>query len=66
VFVCLNFVTFVMVAFGQLSIFIEIRKSSGIATTAEHSRRRDLKVARNLLFVVATDFMCWFPIGVMG
>jgi hypothetical protein len=66
VFVCLNFFTFVLVAVGQLSIFIEIRKSSGIATTVQTARKRDLKVARNLLLVVATDFMCWFPIGVMG
>ncbi|XP_060571983.1 G-protein coupled receptor GRL101-like [Ruditapes philippinarum] len=66
VFVCLNFLTFILVAVGQLSIFIEIRNYSGIATTVESSRKRDLKVARNLLLVVATDFMCWFPIGVMA
>lgn len=65
-FVGLNFVTFVLVAVGQLSIFVEIRKSAGIATSAAASRKRDLKVARNLLLVVATDFLCWFPIGVMG
>jgi hypothetical protein len=66
VFVCLNFLTFILVAIGQLWIFIEIRSYSGIATTVEASRKRDLKIARNLLLVVATDFMCWFPIGVMG
>lgn len=65
-FVCLNFVTFILIAVGQLSIFLEIRKSSGIAQSAATSRKRDLKVARNLLLVVATDFLCWFPIGVMG
>ncbi|XP_053380931.1 G-protein coupled receptor GRL101-like isoform X1 [Mercenaria mercenaria] len=66
IFVCLNFVTFLLVAVGQLSIFIEIRKSAGIATSVESARKRDLKVARNLLLVVATDFLCWFPIGVLG
>lgn len=65
-FVGLNFVTFVLVAVGQLSIFVEVRKSAGIAKSAATSRKRDLKVARNLLLVVATDFLCWFPIGVMG
>ncbi|XP_053381975.1 G-protein coupled receptor GRL101-like [Mercenaria mercenaria] len=66
IFVVLNFITFLLVAVGQWSIFYEIQKSSGMAKTAQTSRKRDLKVARNLLLVVATDFMCWFPIGVMG
>ncbi|XP_045163798.1 G-protein coupled receptor GRL101-like [Mercenaria mercenaria] len=66
VFVGLNFITFLLVAVGQWSIFFELQKASGMATTAQSSRKRDLKVARNLLLVVATDFMCWFPIGVMG
>ncbi|XP_053380125.1 G-protein coupled receptor GRL101-like [Mercenaria mercenaria] len=65
-FVGLNFITFIMVAFGQLSIFFGMKESTGNATTAEAARKRDLKVARNLLLVVATDFLCWFPIGVMG
>jgi hypothetical protein len=30
------------------------------------ARRNDLKVARNLLLLVGTDFACWFPIGCMG
>ncbi|XP_053385660.1 uncharacterized protein LOC123537998 [Mercenaria mercenaria] len=66
VFVVFNFITFLLVAIGQWTIFYEMQKSSGMATTAQSSRKRDLKVARNLLLVVATDFMCWFPIGVMG
>lgn len=65
-FVGLNFATFVLVAFGQWSIFVEIRRaSSGLGKTTA-GRKNDLTVARNLLLVVLTDFMCWFPIGVMG
>ncbi|XP_053389471.1 G-protein coupled receptor GRL101-like, partial [Mercenaria mercenaria] len=66
VFVLFNFITFLLVAAGQWTIFYEMRKSRGMATAPQSSRMRDLKVARNLLLVVATDFMCWFPIGVMG
>lgn len=66
VFICINFITFILVAIGQLSIFLEVNKHSGIATQAASTRKRDLKVARNLLLVVASDFLCWFPIGVMG
>lgn len=64
IFVGLNFVTFVLVAFGQWSIFMEIRKVGGGLDRS--GRTKDLKIARNLLLVVTTDFMCWFPIGVMG
>ena len=66
IFVGLNFATFVLVAFGQWSIFMEIRSVSGGMEKASTGRKNDLKVARNLLLVVLTDFLCWFPIGVMG
>ena len=36
------------------------------AKTVIKGRTSDLRVARNLLFVVATDFICWFPIGIIG
>ena len=29
-------------------------------------RSNDLRVSRNLLLVVTTDFMCWCPIGILG
>ncbi|XP_060588098.1 G-protein coupled receptor GRL101-like [Ruditapes philippinarum] len=66
IFVGLNFITFTLVAFGQISIFLEVKKSSSSMQKMHSGRRRDLIVARNLLLVVTTDFLCWFPIGVMG
>ncbi|XP_045206138.2 G-protein coupled receptor GRL101-like [Mercenaria mercenaria] len=66
IFVCLNFCTFCLVAVGQLSIFLEMRKATSGLKKTQMSRKRDLKVARNLILVATTDFMCWFPIGVMG
>ncbi|XP_053400492.1 uncharacterized protein LOC123556838 [Mercenaria mercenaria] len=66
VFIGLNFVTFLLIAFGQWSILLEVRKSSSKVTKQQSARKKDLKVARNLLLVVTTDFLCWFPIGVMG
>ncbi|XP_060558250.1 uncharacterized protein LOC132718555 [Ruditapes philippinarum] len=65
IFVGLNFITFVLVAFGQIAIFMEFKKTV-IAHTANKARKQDLTIARNLLLVVTTDFLCWFPIGVMG
>ncbi|XP_060586516.1 uncharacterized protein LOC132742201 [Ruditapes philippinarum] len=66
IFVGLNFGTFILVAFGQLSIFLELRKSSMGVKKTQQSRKRDLQVAKNLILVATTDFLCWFPIGLMG
>ncbi|XP_053373490.1 uncharacterized protein LOC123531432 isoform X2 [Mercenaria mercenaria] len=66
IFVGLNFCTFVLVAVGQLSIFMELRKANSSIRKTQRARRTDLKVARNLILVATTDFLCWFPIGVMG
>ena len=65
VFIGFNFVAFLLIAAGQCLIFREIRVTSNIRK-ASSNRRNDLVVARNLLLVVSTDFLCWFPIGVMG
>jgi hypothetical protein len=66
IFVGLNFCTFILVAIGQISIFTELRRAGSVMKKTHQSRKRDLRVARNLIFVATTDFLCWFPIGVMG
>ena len=67
IFVGFNFVMFVLIALGQLLIFTEIKKQTDISKRMNvKQRRNDLVVARNLLLLVSTDFMCWFPIGLMG
>ena len=71
IFLGLNFITFCLIAWGQVSIYMEIRKNSlmmeSIASrNVKTCKKRDLTVAKNLFFVVASDFMCWFPIGCIG
>ena len=65
VFIGFNFATFALITIGQCMLYSQIKKQSGksIRSTA---RRKDLVIARNLFLVVATDFLCWFPIGCMG
>ena len=65
-FIGFNFLTFLLIGLGQVLIFIEVRSSKVPMGKSGQSRSKDLKVARNLLFVVLTDFLCWFPIGVSG
>jgi hypothetical protein len=66
IFVVFNFITFLLIALGQWSIFKDIRNSKRTLKKTQSGRKKDLIVARNLLLVVATDFLCWFPIGCIG
>ncbi|XP_060064608.1 G-protein coupled receptor GRL101-like [Ylistrum balloti] len=66
VFVCLNSFVFVIIAIGQLCMFKSLMTSGGSRVASSLTRQRDMTVARTLFLVVATDFFCWFPIGVMG
>ncbi|XP_060064610.1 G-protein coupled receptor GRL101-like [Ylistrum balloti] len=66
VFVCLNSFVFVIIAIGQLCMFKSLMTSGGSRVASSLTRQRDMIVARTLFLVVATDFFCWFPIGVMG
>lgn len=66
IFVGFNFGTFLLISIGQFLIFFEIKRSKQRVKNQSTPRGNDLKIAKNLLLVVATDFMSWFPIGCMG
>ena len=65
-FIGFNSITFLLVACGQYLIYREINKSKKSTGASRYNRDNDLKVARNLLMVVTTDFLCWFPVGILG
>ena len=64
VFIVLNFVLFVLIATGQAFIYWSVQKNA--LTTDSSKVSRDLTVARRLISVAVTDFLCWFPIGLCG
>nr|KAG5690146.1 hypothetical protein BaRGS_013603 [Batillaria attramentaria] len=64
VMIVLNFVLFLLIAVGQAVIFYAIRSNS--MTTAKKSSSRDAAIARRLTTIVLSDFLCWFPICVLG
>ena len=91
IFIIFNSAAFVLIAFGQWSIYREIdssktflarmksmtvRKTPVVKVKSNAStysmggvrsgRNNDLRVARNLLLIVSTDFLCWCPIGILG
>ena len=65
VMIVFNFVLFVCIAVGQAIIYWSIRSNS-LAAVDSTKTSRDLTVARRLITVVVSDFLCWFPIGVLG
>jgi hypothetical protein len=63
ILIIVNFVLFIFVAAGQASIFASVRHNT-LADTQRKSR--DKTIARRLITVELTDFLCWFPIGLCG
>ena len=68
VFIGLNSLAYAFVAVGQLSIYRELKvaMSSKHLTESRSKSRVDSRVAKNLIFVVVTDMLCWIPVGVLG
>ncbi|CAG5135744.1 unnamed protein product [Candidula unifasciata] len=68
IFVGLNTVMFVVIAAGQYSIYQAMSGNRAAKTAVHNSNRRsqDVAVAKQLFLVVLTDFLCYFPVGLMG
>ena len=64
VMIVFNFVLFLLVASGQGFIYHSVRMNSMAAQT--HQKVRDVTIARRLLTVALSDFLCWFPVGLLG
>ncbi|KAK7113214.1 hypothetical protein V1264_012549 [Littorina saxatilis] len=65
VMIVFNFILFVAIACGQAVIYWSIRTNS-MARQDTTNASSDLTVARRLITVAVTDFLCWFPIGMLG
>ena len=64
VFLILNFVLFLLIAIGQTFIFWSVQKNA--LKTCATKTSLELTIAKRLISVALTDFMCWFPIGLCG
>ncbi|KAL8570306.1 hypothetical protein ACOMHN_011327 [Nucella lapillus] len=60
----LNLFLFVLIALGQVFIFLSVRHNSIHKDPTRQSR--DIAIARTLATIVLTDFLCWFPLGLLG
>ena len=65
VIIILNFVLFMIIAAGQAFVFLSIRANSLVIVDSSR-KSQDLRIARGLASIVVSDFLCWFPIGLLG
>ena len=66
VMIIFNFVLFLLIAAGQCVVYMAVRSQSMADRDHSGSRSKDLAVAQRLFTVVVSDFLCWFPIGLLG
>ena len=64
IFIVFNFVLFVFIATGQAFVYWSVQRNALYSESTKVSR--DLTIARRLISVAVTDFLCWFPIGICG
>ena len=65
IMIVLNFALFLLIAVGQIIVYWAIRSNS-MSCTDTSRKSKDLTIARRLMTIVVSDFLCWFPIGVLG
>ncbi|KAL8570214.1 hypothetical protein ACOMHN_029914 [Nucella lapillus] len=65
VMIVLNFILFILIVLGQGVIFWSIRAGSMSAMDTS-KKSQDLAIARRLISIAVSDFLCWFPIGILG
>ena len=66
VMIIFNFVLFLLIAAGQIVVYMAIRSQSMTVGDDRGNRSKDIAVAQRLFTVVVSDFLCWFPIGLLG
>ncbi|KAL8592983.1 hypothetical protein ACOMHN_017913 [Nucella lapillus] len=64
VLIVLNFVLFLFISVGQAFIYWSVQKNAMTDNTTKESQ--DRTIARRLISVAVTDFLCWFPTGLCG
>ena len=71
VMIMLNFVIFLIIAAIQAFIYMAIRSQRMVVAdpmqpASSSQTSKDLMIASRLATVAASDFLCWFPVGLLG
>ncbi len=63
-FVGFNFFGFLIIGVGYSIMYISINRTMSMARGNE--RKKQITLAKNMMLIVLTDFVCWLPIIAMG
>ena len=64
IFIGLNFIAFVYILVAYIVMFITVKNTSKKVRSA--NMKRESQMARRMLFIILTDFMCWMPVILIG
>ena len=64
VFLGINGLSFLAILAMYVWIFVSVRKVQATARSAQ--QKDDLRLARNMMLVLGTDALCWFPVIGLG
>jgi hypothetical protein len=65
VMIILNLILFLSIGVDQSAIYATIR-SDTMAIGQDSRRQQNASIARRLIMIAVTDFLCWFPVGLLG
>ncbi|KAL8593358.1 hypothetical protein ACOMHN_066488 [Nucella lapillus] len=64
ILIVFNFVVFIFVSVGQALIYWTVQANALKTDSTKVSK--DMAIARRLITIAVTNFLCWFPIGLCG
>ena len=64
IFIGLNFVSFVYILVAYIVMFMTVKNTSKKVRSA--NMKRESQMARRMLFIILTDFLCWMPVILIG
>ncbi|XP_076464729.1 uncharacterized protein LOC143296589 [Babylonia areolata] len=65
VMIIVNFILFLLIAVGQIFIYWSVHTNS-MTIGDSNKQSNDITIARRLITIAVSDFLCWFPIGLLG
>ena len=64
IFVVLNFISFVYILFAYIAMFFTVK---GVSKQVRSTNmNRESQMARRMMFIILTDFLCWMPVIIIG
>lgn len=64
IFVVLNLMSFLFILFAYMMMFKKVKVSTNSIRST--SMKRESRMAKRMVFIIATDFFCWMPVIVIG